>query len=70
LLWLCWFYRFEFRGSAVGGDAFSSERPVRDISGVSRARVKQPKKQRSRLPFDDLLSGGGLYQQSKKSRPF
>jgi hypothetical protein len=31
--WLCWLYRFEFRGSVIGGDAFSSERPVCVISG-------------------------------------
>ncbi len=31
--WLCWLYRFEFRGYAIGGDAFSTERPVCDISG-------------------------------------
>jgi hypothetical protein len=31
--WLCWLYRFEFRDSAISGDAFSSERPVCDING-------------------------------------
>jgi hypothetical protein len=57
----------EFRCSAIGGDAFSAERPVLVFCGNFKG-VSKSEKPRSGPPLMILLCAG-LYQQSKKSWP-
>lgn len=59
----------EFRCSAIGGDAFSAERPVLVFCGNFKG-VSKSEKQRSGPPFDDSALGRSVPAEQKELAGF